>query len=227
MRSHDALDQLAPGGVDIHRHWEAYATIVRGGFYVEAAIEGRLEIDPHTLVLHPQFHLHSNIVAEAGAVWNVAISVAMVPNTNWFGSWRAFKGAAIDRLAASENPPRAQDVLDAIERAEEMEFEPLPPWLKDIARLDSADFARAQKQVSREHAHRTFKRHFGMAPGRYRRERQLQQAIRLFGSGHALADAAAEAGFTDQSHMTRVMTREFGVTPARFREQITPVQEAG
>ena len=221
MRSHNALDQLQPGGVDIHRHWEAYATIVRGGFYVEAAIEGRLAIEPHTLVLHPRFHLHSNVVAEAGAVWNVAV------NANWFGSWRAFKGAAIEILAASEKPPEAEDVLDAIDRAEEMEFEPLPAWLKDMARLDSADFAAAQREVSREHAHRSFKRHFGMAPGRYRRERQLQQAIRCFRAGHRLADAAAEAGFTDQSHMTRIMTREFGVTPAKMRDKITPVQEAG
>jgi AraC-like DNA-binding protein len=34
------------------------------------------------------------------------------------------------------------------------------------------------------------------------------------------ADAAAEAGFSDQSHMTRAFVRQLGVTPARYRAAV-------
>ncbi|GAB3689101.1 helix-turn-helix domain-containing protein [Saccharopolyspora tripterygii] len=37
-------------------------------------------------------------------------------------------------------------------------------------------------------------------------------------SGRTPAEAAAEAGFADQSHLTRWFRRYYAITPARFRD---------
>lgn len=219
MVLHHALDQLDPGGLPPHRHLGAYATIVRRGRYVEAAFEGRLFIHPGTIIIHPSLHLHSNIIIEQGTVWNIAL------NDNQFGGWRALRGSAVERMVAGEHCPTEADLWEVLDGVEQVAFEPLPSWLADLSALDGGHFAEAQREVSREHAHRTFSRHFGMPPGRYRRERQLQKAAALIASGVALADAAAGAGFSDQSHMTRIFTRELGITPSRFRSKITLVQD--
>jgi AraC-like DNA-binding protein len=38
----------------------------------------------------------------------------------------------------------------------------------------------------------------------------------LIAHGNSIADAAAEAGFADQSHLTRAFTRQFGISPGRY-----------
>ena len=44
--------------------------------------------------------------------------------------------------------------------------------------------------------------------------RMLAKAASAIAAGRPLADAAADAGFSDQAHLTRTMARFFGVTPA-------------
>lgn len=219
MLSNGALDELLPGGLSAHRHLKAYATIVRSGRYAEAGAEGRLFIERGMIVLHPNLHLHSNVIEEEGAVWNIDIGETS------FESWRALKGRGIEHLAAREHPPRFLDICEAVESAEEVAFEPLPPWIEDLSMLDDVSFADAQHDVSREHAHRTFFKHFGIPPGRYRRERRLQRAIRMMASTATLVDIAAASGFADQSHMTRLFRRELSMTPGQVRAWITPVQD--
>ena len=60
---------------------------------------------------------------------------------------------------------------------------------------------------------RSFTRATGFTPHAYVLERRVQLARRLITTGTPLAEAAAEAGFADQSHMTRHMTRRLGATP--------------
>jgi AraC-like DNA-binding protein len=73
---------------------------------------------------------------------------------------------------------------------------------------------------------RQFRRAFGTSPDRYRTMRRLGRARRLIEHGTPLAEAAAEAGFADQSHLTRQFTRTFGLTPARWAAvAATPVRE--
>ena len=62
---------------------------------------------------------------------------------------------------------------------------------------------------------RAFRAHFGTSPHRYLVGRRLQIAQAQIAAGVALADAAAAAGFADQSHMTRHFKARFGVTPGR------------
>ena len=64
---------------------------------------------------------------------------------------------------------------------------------------------------------RHFRRAFGTSPDRYRTLRRLAQARAAIENGLPLAQAAAQAGFADQSHMTRQFKRTYGTTPARWQ----------
>jgi AraC-like DNA-binding protein len=63
---------------------------------------------------------------------------------------------------------------------------------------------------------RHFRRAFGTSPDRYRTMRRLALARAAIENGLPLAQAAAQAGFADQSHMTRQFKRTYGLTPARW-----------
>jgi AraC-like DNA-binding protein len=71
---------------------------------------------------------------------------------------------------------------------------------------------------------RHFRRAFGTSPDRYRTLRRLDVARSAIDGGTPLADAAAAAGFADQSHLSRQFKRAFGVTPARWSSLAGPVQ---
>ncbi|MEM9494503.1 MAG: helix-turn-helix domain-containing protein [Pseudomonadota bacterium] len=219
MLSDERLEKLTAGRLSLHRHERAYVAIIRRGRYTEAAIDGRFKLRPGMVVVHPRFHLHSNVVDEETSVWNVDLGAADA------GGWRAVRSAATERLAARVGAPRLPDIWEAMETAEDIALEPAPKWIKDLSMLDDACFSDVRRNVGREHAHRTFARYFGMPPGRFRRERRLQRAIGLMTSRMDLATIAVETGFADQSHMTRLFKRELGVTPARFRKTVTPVQD--
>jgi AraC-like DNA-binding protein len=75
---------------------------------------------------------------------------------------------------------------------------------------------------------RDFRAAFGTSPSRFRTMRQLDQVRRLVKSDVPLAEAALEAGFSDQSHMSRMFKRAFGLTPARWAAATAdPMHDAG
>ncbi len=63
---------------------------------------------------------------------------------------------------------------------------------------------------------RQFRSAFGTSPHRFQIGRRLARARSLIGRGMALVDAAASAGFADQSHLTRHFATRFGLTPGRW-----------
>lgn len=63
---------------------------------------------------------------------------------------------------------------------------------------------------------RDFTRATGLTPHAYLLQRRTELARRLIAGGAALAEAAALAGFADQSHMTRNFTRRYGYTPGAY-----------
>jgi AraC-like DNA-binding protein len=73
--------------------------------------------------------------------------------------------------------------------------------------------------VTRFQLLRGFARDVGTTPHAYQLARRASLARRHLRAGMAVAEAAALAGFSDQSHLTRVFLRHFGVTPGRFRLQ--------
>jgi AraC-like DNA-binding protein len=70
--------------------------------------------------------------------------------------------------------------------------------------------------ASRYQLIRAFARELGLTPHAYIVQQRLALARRLMRAGSTLVDAAATAGFCDQSHLTRAFARQFGVTPARY-----------
>jgi AraC-like DNA-binding protein len=71
--------------------------------------------------------------------------------------------------------------------------------------------------VTRFQVIRDFKLITGLTPGTYIRNQRLRLACRLIEHGSQLSEAAAAAGFADQSHLTRVFKRSQGITPGMFR----------
>ncbi|CAN5274920.1 hypothetical protein BH09ACT5_BH09ACT5_12500 [soil metagenome] len=66
------------------------------------------------------------------------------------------------------------------------------------------------------HLVRAFGAHFGVPPHLYVTGRRVELARRYLLDGIPAADAAARAGFYDQSHLSRHFKRMHGVTPAVF-----------
>lgn len=99
-----------------------------------------------------------------------------------------------------------------------------PPVAKALRRLDAApqepvslaELA-ALAGVSRFQLLRGFAREIGVTPHAYLIQRRVRVAQRWLAEGHSPAEAAMEAGFSDQSHMTRAFVRQFGITPGRYR----------
>jgi AraC-like DNA-binding protein len=92
-----------------------------------------------------------------------------------------------------------------------------------LERLDAAPAApvtlaelAALSGVSRFQLLRGFAREVGITPHAYLIQSRTRLARALIGRGSPIVDAAAEAGFADQSHLTRAFTRQFGISPGRY-----------
>jgi len=85
--------------------------------------------------------------------------------------------------------------------------------------VGSADLE-AVTGVGRYQLARHFRASFGTSPYRYLTMRRLDRVRALLGAGIDLAQAAAEAGFADQSHMTRQFGKAYGLPPGRWAAMI-------
>ena len=74
--------------------------------------------------------------------------------------------------------------------------------------------------VSRVHVTRAFGARYGLPPHLYLNAARLRHARRLLLEGDSLADAAAAAGFADQSHFTRRFKGSFGMTPGAWLQAV-------
>lgn len=72
--------------------------------------------------------------------------------------------------------------------------------------------------ISRFHLIRVFQRRYGLTPFAYQRSRRIEKARAVLRTGKSIADAAAAAGFSDQSHLGRSFRAVMGSTPGEYRE---------
>lgn len=98
-----------------------------------------------------------------------------------------------------------------------------PALARAKARIDDAPAAAsslaelaADAGLSRWQLIRGFARLTGLTPHAYRLQRRVDAARALIAGGAGLADAAAAAGFADQSHFTRAFVRRYGLTPGAW-----------
>lgn len=85
----------------------------------------------------------------------------------------------------------------------------------------TADDLAAVTGRSRFAVYRAFRSVYGMPPSDYQRLLRLRTARRLISRGRTLGEAAAEAGFADQSHLTRWFVRCYGISPGEYRAAVT------
>ena len=81
--------------------------------------------------------------------------------------------------------------------------------------ISLSDLAR-ESGLSRFQVLRAFARATGFTPHAYHVQARVHLARRLIAGGAALAEAAAESGFADQSHMTRAFVSRYGLTPGTY-----------
>ncbi len=87
---------------------------------------------------------------------------------------------------------------------------------QDPARALSLEELAAVAGLSPWHFLRSFRARFGLTPHAFLVQRRCFLAARLLRGGTPPAQAALEAGFTDQSHLTRHFKRIYGAPPARY-----------
>jgi AraC-like DNA-binding protein len=81
----------------------------------------------------------------------------------------------------------------------------------------TADDLALAADASRYAVYRAFRSTYGQSPSDYQRQLRLRLARDVLGAGRPAAEAAAVAGFADQSHLTRWFVRYFGLTPSAYR----------
>ena len=109
-------------------------------------------------------------------------------------------------LAVDVNDSRDVDSLDVDSLARRMDISSAP-----VSAL-IAQMGRSRAALSRK-----FARYVGMPPHAYRLASRLNCARQMLKQGDPIAEAAAAAGFADQSHLGRLFRRCFGTTPASYR----------
>lgn len=80
----------------------------------------------------------------------------------------------------------------------------------------SLEMLSARVGLSPFHLSRVFRRQTGLPPHAYRKQQRIQLVKRLLAQGVPIAEAAVQAGFSDQSHLTRHFKQIVGVTPGRY-----------
>jgi AraC-like DNA-binding protein len=74
--------------------------------------------------------------------------------------------------------------------------------------------------LSPYHFIRVFSRHTGLTPHAWLMQHRTRKAQGLLRRGVAIADVAAQTGFTDQSHLTKTFKRLLGYTPGQLRNSV-------
>jgi AraC-like DNA-binding protein len=105
--------------------------------------------------------------------------------------------------------PGARHSFAAAERARQLLEDSTDPAISSIE-LEQAT------GLDRYALARAFRAAFGSSPHRYLVAKRVARAQRLLTAGASLAEAAAGAGFADQSHFTRHFKAHLGLTPGRY-----------
>jgi AraC family transcriptional regulator len=226
------------GRLQWHGHDEPYLTYVIRGSYREKTRINTRECLQHCLVVHPAGEIHADEFSAETRCLNIHI------DRDWrcrfdrtLSTPAVAASSAISAIIArAAREVRSPDGVSAIvteglmlelfgELSRSRTADRAPAWLCAVREeiesrfrdsLTLASLASAAN-VHPVHLARAFRRYFGRTVGEMIRELRVRHAQNRIGCGMSLRDAAAEAGFADQSHMTRTFRSLTGTTPAGFR----------
>lgn len=124
--------------------------------------------------------------------------------------WREAMLELLRRYARLPSPRAAGQEPRAVMLAKELLASQLcePPSLEELA---------VAVNLSPFHFARVFRRATGLPPHAWLRQRRLERARVLLGSGCAAAAVAAQLGYADQSHLSRQFKQAYGVGPGEYR----------
>lgn len=214
----------------LHRHSAPYVALVLEGGYEECSVDGAWRCEPGDLVVHPPMHLHMNrFSARRTRVLNIVLvarrCTSLPPS---YGVWRPRDPDSIRSLSRMDGDAIAE-VLAHAEQSRALA--PYPALSKMAGGLTIDPHCRVgaaadQLGMTREHASRIFRRHFGLPPSVFRSEQRFRGALTLLiDSTTPLASIALEAGYADQAHLTRDFKARTGMSPGAFRRSFRTDQE--
>ncbi len=119
--------------------------------------------------------------------------------------------ALVQRHSTGRVPPETVPPASARVRraAERLQDDPATPVsLTDLA---------TETGLSTFQLIRAFRATYGLPPHAFQKLARLRRAEEGLRRGEAIADVAAECGFSDQAHLTRAFKHFRGVTPGQFR----------
>jgi AraC family transcriptional regulator len=233
-----------------HAHERAFFCLTVQGSYSERTLRtGETAYAPWTAVFHPAGETHlTRMGAQGGRVLNVEVdpdrldelrglAPAPAASADLLGGELVWLLARLRRAARGRDAATGLDgealgveLLASVARASRRDARP-PRWLVRVAeRLADDGPEPSVRDLAREagvhpvHVARAFRRFHGVPPGTFRRRLRLRRACALLGKGASIADAAAQAGFADQSHLARALRSVLGETPSAFRRALAGVE---
>jgi AraC-like DNA-binding protein len=219
-RINDPICALPSGyAVPRHLHESAYATLVLEGSYEEAGEGGRWRVQPGEVLIHAPFSIHRNQTFGRGAQ---LLNLPLPLNTAASACGIVADADLLARLAERDLPAATTALLEGL-RAGASPLDDAPDRLAAVLSGPAAVPIQTWSQrhgISRHTVFRGFRSLYGVSPTRFRVEARARRAWRMILTTHlSLAEAAHEAGYTDQAHMTRHVKALTDRTPSVWAAQ--------
>ncbi|WP_218574481.1 AraC family transcriptional regulator [Halopseudomonas laoshanensis] len=186
------------------------------------------------LMLYVDVDWLSRLRYEAGLLDEVQwqdISTAVISDTGWYSGYLRMVSCLLDPLSTLlEKQSEAVEYLSALmldlAGQQARSFTKAPGILRELAAyLDdnaaeeiSLDALCERSGYSPGHLIRAFKQYFGLTPHAYLINRRIQLGQLELKVGRPIAEAALNAGFTDQPHFQRTFKRLVAATPRQYQQ---------
>lgn len=224
-----------------HTHENAYLTLALRGTFRETSATGTYDFGPGVVMVRPPGSDHTDHFGRDGArCLVVVLSRQSVLGDRVDEVHYASGGPLVTAAADLYRELRCDDtatpmIVDGVLRqvAGWLERRPRrtpratdPAWLDRVFERMNDEFLAAPsiRDLAREagvhpdHLTRCFKQTYGLAPGKWLRNRRLDWAAERLSTGSmSIASVAVRAGFYDQSHFTNAFRKRYGVTPGVHR----------
>lgn len=205
----------------LHRHSAPYLALVLEGGYEECSVDGVWRCEPGDLVVHPPLHLHTNRFWQRRSR---VLNIVLAARPDLATRYEVLRPRDAIRPLRDGGEDAVAEILARAERSRPVAPNSAISMMAERLTVDPRcriGAAASHPGATREHASRTFHRHFGFSPSAFRSERRFRDALALLADTTIpLASVALEAGFADQAHLTRDFRARTGTSPGAFRRSL-------